>query len=611
MLKQEPAFFDAAGLDGRASTSPPRPTAPGCRTSWSAPAGATAGPTLLYGYGGFEVSLTPQLQRRASAAPGWPAAAPTWWPTSAAAASTGPLAPGRAAGEPAAGVRGLRRRRRATWSRAGITDPAAPRHRGRQQRRPARGRHADPVPGAVRRRRRARCRCWTCAATTTCSPARRGWPSTATRTTRPTGRSCDGSRRTRTSDSGQAYPPALFITSTRDDRVHPGHARKMAARLRELGHDVTYYENIEGGHGGAADNAQLAFRMALGLRVHAGGHARPEAHALRCGGVVRTVLTMPETWPTLGRGAATWSDASAPCDRGRDLVAAVASERLADAEPTPATRCIWPREIMDSVGERDAALALVGAGGEGGGSGRRRTDLGRPRRAGCDLAGRDGRGHGRADRDAPGPDHRSGHDRATSPGAGRRRTGPRWPSSGSPRRWRPSGPSPAPTPPMTSRACSTSCTTTGTTSATSSSCRWTPTTRWPSCCRRWPRTMQAGLVFWPRPSSTSSSGAGRTHRAGGSSDWDQHRAIVECHHGRAGRVERVPARRSLPATVTGLVAFAAERDGDPERHRGARGLRRAAGRPAGGLAAGAQRGVLVWLGSSSTRSAACRAPRVM
>jgi prolyl oligopeptidase len=56
----------------------------------------------------------------------------------------------------------------------------------------------------------------------------------------------------------------LFTTSTRDDRVHPGHARKMAARMLEQGHDATYYENIEGGHGGAANNAQQAFMRTLG-----------------------------------------------------------------------------------------------------------------------------------------------------------------------------------------------------------------------------------------------------------------------------------------------------------------------------------------------------------
>ena len=59
------------------------------------------------------------------------------------------------------------------------------------------------------------------------------------------------------------YPRTLFTTSTRDDRVHPGHARKMAARMLEQGHAPLYYENIEGGHGGAADNAQRADLMAL------------------------------------------------------------------------------------------------------------------------------------------------------------------------------------------------------------------------------------------------------------------------------------------------------------------------------------------------------------
>jgi prolyl oligopeptidase len=63
--------------------------------------------------------------------------------------------------------------------------------------------------------------------------------------------------------AGRAYPPILITTSTRDDRVHPGHARKMAARLEEQGHQVLYYENIEGGHGAAANNRQAAFMDAL------------------------------------------------------------------------------------------------------------------------------------------------------------------------------------------------------------------------------------------------------------------------------------------------------------------------------------------------------------
>ncbi len=64
-------------------------------------------------------------------------------------------------------------------------------------------------------------------------------------------------------DPAKTYPPVLFTTSTRDDRVHPGHARKMAAKMIEAGKDVTYYENIEGGHGGAANNAQSAHMSAL------------------------------------------------------------------------------------------------------------------------------------------------------------------------------------------------------------------------------------------------------------------------------------------------------------------------------------------------------------
>jgi prolyl oligopeptidase len=62
---------------------------------------------------------------------------------------------------------------------------------------------------------------------------------------------------------GVKYPEVLFYTSTKDDRVHPGHARKMAARMREMGSSFLLYENTEGGHGGAANQDQLAYRAAL------------------------------------------------------------------------------------------------------------------------------------------------------------------------------------------------------------------------------------------------------------------------------------------------------------------------------------------------------------
>src|SRR5260370_37715032 len=67
--------------------------------------------------------------------------------------------------------------------------------------------------------------------------------------------------------ASQPYPPVLFITSTRDDRVHPGHARKMIARLRESAHDVSYCEYIERGQGTAAASEQRTFRQALALAV--------------------------------------------------------------------------------------------------------------------------------------------------------------------------------------------------------------------------------------------------------------------------------------------------------------------------------------------------------
>ncbi|WP_172192819.1 prolyl oligopeptidase family serine peptidase [Actinomyces faecalis] len=62
---------------------------------------------------------------------------------------------------------------------------------------------------------------------------------------------------------GVGYPPVLLVTSTRDDRVHPAHARTMAYRMLAMGQDVTYFENSEGGHGRASTNAQRAWVGAL------------------------------------------------------------------------------------------------------------------------------------------------------------------------------------------------------------------------------------------------------------------------------------------------------------------------------------------------------------
>jgi prolyl oligopeptidase len=64
-------------------------------------------------------------------------------------------------------------------------------------------------------------------------------------------------------DPEAKYPKAFFTTSTRDDRVHPAHARKMVARMTEMGHDLLYFENTVGGHAGASDNTQAARNEAL------------------------------------------------------------------------------------------------------------------------------------------------------------------------------------------------------------------------------------------------------------------------------------------------------------------------------------------------------------
>ena len=72
-------------------------------------------------------------------------------------------------------------------------------------------------------------------------------------------------------EAGHAdYPKLLITTSTRDDRVHPGHARMMAAKMLAMGHDVLYHENVEGGRAGAADNELPPLQV----------HSRPRAGAM-------------------------------------------------------------------------------------------------------------------------------------------------------------------------------------------------------------------------------------------------------------------------------------------------------------------------------------------
>jgi prolyl oligopeptidase len=65
-------------------------------------------------------------------------------------------------------------------------------------------------------------------------------------------------------EPGRPYPPILLATTRRDDRVHPGHARKMAAKLQALGYDARFYEPEAGGHGYGKDNSEVARFAALG-----------------------------------------------------------------------------------------------------------------------------------------------------------------------------------------------------------------------------------------------------------------------------------------------------------------------------------------------------------
>ncbi len=63
--------------------------------------------------------------------------------------------------------------------------------------------------------------------------------------------------------AGVTYPEPFFVTSSKDDRVHPGHARKMAARMEQMKLPFLYYENIDGGHAAASNQRERAKRVSL------------------------------------------------------------------------------------------------------------------------------------------------------------------------------------------------------------------------------------------------------------------------------------------------------------------------------------------------------------
>ena len=264
VLKSSPAFFDASGL--RIEQHFAR-SADGTRVPYfqvgpaddAAPRGPR--PTLLYGYGGFEVSLTPSYSGALGRA--WLARGGTYV-----------LANIRGGGEygPSWHQSALKENRHRAYEdfeavardlvARGVTDPAHLGIQGGSNGGLLTGNMLVRVPelfGAVviqvplldmaRYSRLLAGASWMAEYGDPDDPAQ--WE--FIRTFSPY----------HLFDESVDYPPVLLTTSTRDDRVHPGHARKLTAKMLAAGKDVTYYENIEGGHGGAADNKQAAHMAAL------------------------------------------------------------------------------------------------------------------------------------------------------------------------------------------------------------------------------------------------------------------------------------------------------------------------------------------------------------
>jgi prolyl oligopeptidase len=260
VLKHEPEFFDPAGLTVRQFFAV---SADGTRVPYFVVGPAAAGPTLLTGYGGFEISLTPDYDGVTGR--GWLARGGTY-----------AVANIRGGGE--YGPDWHRAAQRENRPRAfedfaavaadlvarGITTPAQLGIEGGSNGGLLMGVMLTRYPelfGAV-------------VATVPLLDMRRYTELLAGRSWiaeyGDPGVEADwaylrGFSPYQNVRPGRAYPPVLLITSTRDDRVHPGHARKMLARLREYGYDAAYYENVEGGHGAAADNEQAATIAALTL----------------------------------------------------------------------------------------------------------------------------------------------------------------------------------------------------------------------------------------------------------------------------------------------------------------------------------------------------------
>jgi prolyl oligopeptidase len=262
LLKSRPSFFDASGMrsEQRFATSQDGTRVP-YFVIW--PKGAHAdgmNPTLLYGYGGFEISLTPSYS--GTVGRGWTSRGGVY--AVANIRGGGEFGPGWHQ----AAIKAHKQRSYDDFAAVAedliATQVTSPAHLGVQG-----GSNGGLLVGAVMLQRPELFNAVVCKVPLldmlrySQLLAGASWMAEYGDPSNPE----DWAVISRYSPyqnvrAGTRLPRVFFDTSTRDDRVHPGHARKMAARMLEQGHDVLYWENIEGGHGGAADNRQLALMQA-------------------------------------------------------------------------------------------------------------------------------------------------------------------------------------------------------------------------------------------------------------------------------------------------------------------------------------------------------------
>jgi hypothetical protein len=113
---------------------------------------------------------------------------------------------------------------------------------------------------------------------------------------------------------GRRYPPILIATSRRDDCVHPGHARKMAAKLQAMGYEAYFYGPAAGGHGYGKDNKERAAFTAPRLQFPVSGH--PLGLVTRASNVPRSAIgfPVPSAFPIRVRRNS--NAANSPCSAG-------------------------------------------------------------------------------------------------------------------------------------------------------------------------------------------------------------------------------------------------------------------------------------------------------